>query len=100
MQKVISLDTQYKLLFVPIINISIYFIWWHNFKIVDNSRKLHVKALLLIMSIAFSIFIITTEFTKYIQISEIIISIIMYYFIPLAIGIALIIFQKKHNIAK
>ena len=98
MKKLISLRTQKIIMFIPVINIFVLFIWLYNYSKFPSNSKIFIKSLLYVfavfipMGIIHSIlFNILSEY----KIATTILNFIVIYYIPLAVGYVLIKYQEK-----
>ena len=98
MKKLISLRTQKIIMFIPVINTFVLFIWLYNYSKFPSNSKILIKSLLYVfavfipMGIIHSIlFNILSEY----KIASTILNFIVNYSIPLAVGYVLIKYQEK-----
>ena len=99
MKKLISLRVQKIILFIPFVNLFIWFIWLINYSRIPSNLKLFFKAFFVAFAYALPFVILNILLSRLFTQSEIIEAlrtIIGVYFTPLFMGVGLIKCQEKY----
>lgn len=94
----IKLSFQRKLVFIPILNPLILFIWVYNFRKAGEPFGVFAKSLLLIWGISIPIVVVQIVIQKVFSAYPVIFNVVDYavmYLLPLAVGLGLISYQEK-----
>ncbi len=96
-QKTVSLKTQRKIAFIPIINFSLLFIWLYNYSKRDRDYNVFFKSLIVVFKFTLPIVIIQIIISITLYDFPIIISatnILEIYLVPFSLGMGLIKYQE------
>lgn len=91
----ISLKTQKIMMFIPVVNISIWFIWWHNYKKSALTLMHSAMAFAIAVGSLLPFFLLYRMLSGFIPSAERLFFYLYMYIAPLLMGFGLIQLQKR-----